>query len=153
MFGSSLNLPGRSNVLMAPSMKGPEVMVAFIGMTFAVLFGVPVYTAGVRTAANGIWMRATKASDSPTRKKLISGLIILYTNAIGLSVDSLGLVVAVNGAVCATLMMYVFPALMYMKSSTTPGPCWSEKGMPVVTLLLGLFIGVAGVATAVMQAS
>merc|ERR1719335_2020544 len=131
-------------------------MVAFIGMTFAVLFNIPIHTNSVRTAVNGIWVRAMKLdekADASTRKKILSVIIIVVTNLTALCCDSLGLTVAINGAVCATLMMYVFPALMYMKSGASAEPFMTERFMPWLTVTLGVIIGVAGVATTVMQAS
>lgn len=146
MFGTDVMLPGRSNVLMAPMMKGPPVLVAFIGMTLAVLFGVPIHTNTVRTAINGIYVRAKgidPSADGSARKSMITIIIIVFTNAVALSMDSLGLTVAVNGAVCATLMMYVLPALMYMKAV-------GSSALPMATLILGVIIGVVGVATSIL---
>merc|ERR1712187_14982 len=71
-------------------------------------------------------------------------LVIVVTNAVAIKVDSLGLTVTVAGAVGATLIMYVLPALMYMKSSG------GVSALPLVTLILGCIIGMAGVTTSIM---
>jgi len=144
-FGSE-QLLKQSNVLMAPSMKGPPVMVAFIGMSLAVLFGVPIHTNAVRTALDGILVRGLGLDkESKMRFTLISVIITVVTNLVALSMDNLGLVVAVNGAVCATLMMYILPAMMYMKFAVV-------SAAPLITLMLGVVIGITGVTTSILVA-
>lgn len=155
MFGSSLTLPGRSNVLMAPSLNGlSSVMVAFIAMTFACLFNIPIAISCVKNAVDSICINQKAADPSPTevskRKRISSAIIVTITFLIALATDSLGLSVAINGAVCATLMMYVFPALMFMKSSPNVESWLFERALPWTTLVLGLIIGIAGVTTTVM---
>jgi len=145
MFGSE-QLLKQSNVLMAPSMKGPPVMVAFIGMSLAVLFGVPIHTNAVRTALDGILVRGLGLEkESKFRFMMISAILTIITNLVALSMDNLGLVVSVNGAVCATLMMYILPALMYMKFA-------GVSALPMLTLILGVLIGITGVTTSIMVA-
>jgi amino acid permease len=156
MFGSQLNLPGRSNVLMAMSSNGPEILVAYFAMTLSVLFNIPITTSCVRNALNSMWLRDIAPvlkidadKEGKARKRIMSTIIVCITNFIALQTDALGMSVAVNGAVCATLMMYVFPAMMYMKSSTG-GSWWLETALPVGSVALGAIMGVAGVATSFM---
>jgi amino acid permease len=157
MFGSSLTLPDRSNVLMAPSLNGlPSVMLAYIFMTFACLFNIPICISCVKNSLDSIMVNMRNADPSPTavskRKRISSGIIVAITLLTSLATSSLGLSVAINGAVCATLMMFVFPALMIMKSSPEAKPWLFERGLPMTTMVLGLIIGIAGVTTTVMMA-
>jgi amino acid permease len=155
MFGSQLTLPDRSNILMAPSLNGfSSVTVAFIAMMFACLFNIPIATSCVKNAVDSILVNkfnadASKAAVSK-RKRMHTLIIVAITLPISLATSSLGLSVAINGAVCATLMMFVFPALMFMKSSPNVTSRLFERALPITTMVLGLIIGIAGVTTTVM---
>merc|ERR1712072_1304117 len=120
-----------------------SVAVAFIGMSLAVLFGVPIHTNAVRGAIDGIIVRAKgiDPSNDPgakTRFFVISTAITVLTNLVALTLDDLGLVVSINGAVTATMMMYILPALMYMKIA-------GASALPTITVILGVIIGITGV--------
>jgi len=148
MFDSE-NLVAQSNVLLQKEMTGKySVAVAFVGMSFAVLFGVPIHTNAVRGALNGIIMRAKgiDPSNDPgagSRFFMITTTLTILTNLVALSLDDLGLVVSLNGAVTATMMMYILPALMYMKFA-------GKSVGPMITLILGVIIGITGVTTGLM---
>jgi len=159
MFGSDLGLPGRSNVLTAPALQGrPEVMVAYLGTTVSVLLGIPIYSNAVRESVDSLWTRdlapafglapSSGAEAQARRRQLISAVVIVATIAGALSVTSLGLIVALNGAVCASLLMFVFPSLMYLRVSA--GAAENRKASMIVATL-GALVGVCGVTTTVME--
>jgi amino acid permease len=143
------NLVAQSNILLQKEMTGKySVAVAFVGMSLAVLFGVPIHTNAVRGAIDGIIVRGKgiDPSNDPGAKSrffIISTTITVLTNLVALTLDDLGLVVSINGAVTATLMMYILPALMYMKIA-------GASALPAILVILGAIIGITGVTTGVM---
>lgn len=159
MFGSDLGLAGRSNVLTAPALQGrPEVMVAYLATTLSVLLGIPIYANAVREAVDSLWLRdvAPALGRTPadgggvSRRRKISAVVVVVTVAGALSVTSLGLMVALNGAVCACLLMFVFPSLMYLRvSAGDPEARWSRVAARVAAAL-GALVGVCGIATTLM---
>lgn len=159
MFGNDLGLPGRSNVLTAPALQGrPEVMVAYLGTTLSVLLGIPIYLNAVRDAVESLWLRdlapalgRTPADGAQSaRRRLISAIAVAVTLAGALSVTSLGLIVALNGAVCACLLMFVFPSLMYLRLAADDPDAGRSRTAAGVAAMLGALIGVCGVTTTLM---
>lgn len=170
MFGSDLSLAGRSNVLNAPVLQAKaEVMVAYLGTTFSVAMGIPLYVHSSRDSLELLWLRcrhrnAGAPGDSILRRNIMTSLCMLFAMGIAMMVQELGLVNAIAGAVCAPLIMFVFPSMMYIKC-TSPGltsPSVQKqsfidvvlhRGLPWLSIAIGSFTGVAGVVTSVLSSA
>merc|ERR1712150_291749 len=144
-----------------------EVMVAYIATTLSVVLGLPLYIRGTRDVAESIWVRdvapmlgcggkdGKDGKDGTALRNTFTVATMFLTLAIAISVTDLGLTVALNGAVCASLMMYVFPALMYIKCSNyrpddSSGLWWKHRGLPITVIVIGVGMGIAGVTTTLM---
>lgn len=158
-LGTGLLGKGQSNVLDAPQFGGrAEVMVAYIATTFSVALCAPLNLVCVRDGLDGLWTRNFEPrfglqSTPNTRHWAFSAIGVVFTFSMAMFFSELGTVVALNGAVCATLIMFVFPSLMYLKCLSMAG---TQKLPPRVTLVpctaivIGVVVGVCGVATTSM---
>lgn len=147
MFGSDLALPGHSNVLNAPELEGKaEVYVGYLATALSVTLSVPLYSHGAR---NGIdFLVQYFAGTGPASVGMLRCLTVVEAAtelAVAVSVTDLGLVVALNGAVCACLIMFVFPSLMYLRCCED-----ANRYLAGFVLVIGAAAGLAGVVTTLM---
>lgn len=162
MFGSDLTLPGRSNVLTAPefTMK-PEVMIVYLATTLSVAFGLPLYLQGTRKAIDMLWLRSSPATAAKfgerCRSNLLSLFCVLFALGGSLAVQELGVVVAFAGAVASSLMVFVFPSLMYIRCVPRPRGGFGcagallHRGLPYLAIGTGTVVMILGVVTLVLQ--
>lgn len=92
---------------------------------------------------------------STARHMLLSGGSVLLTLAIALWVDNLGVVNAMSGSICCTLITYILPALMYLRCRSVRDErftknWWLHRALPVFNIVVGIVIGIAGVTTTLM---
>eukprot|EP00401_Gymnodinium_catenatum_P042621 CAMPEP_0117473444 /NCGR_PEP_ID=MMETSP0784-20121206/8775_1 /TAXON_ID=39447 /ORGANISM="" /LENGTH=426 /DNA_ID=CAMNT_0005267645 /DNA_START=60 /DNA_END=1341 /DNA_ORIENTATION=+ len=156
MFGSELSLPGRSDVLTAPTLqRKPEVMAAYLAMTLSVAFGIPIYGQSVCSSFETLWLSYAPSGfrslgnrlARDTRRRMLAGITVAVTVGFSMILTDLGIINAVNGAICACLLMLVFPSLMYLKCSQ--GATSALRGMLAkVSIAIGILVGVCGVVTA-----
>jgi sodium-coupled neutral amino acid transporter 11 len=165
LFGSDLALEGRSNVLTAPEFQGrPEVMAAYLATTVSVAFSVPLCNQAARDAMERLLLRALpeKAGErdrrsEETRRSLLSLLCVVLTLAASMALSHLGLVCAIAGAVTASLLMFVFPSMMYLRCVSVPADGFSglgllvHRGLPMLSITIGIVVGVLGSVTALLQ--
>lgn len=161
MFGTDLGLEGRSNVLNAPVFKKkPEIMIAYIATTISVSLGIPLYTHGARDAVEALWLQCRgsgEPGDNAMRRHFITFLCTIFTIGLSMVVEDLGLLNSIAGAVCASLLMFVFPSMMYLKCTSSSAQGRSVfgnavyRGLPWCSIIIGAIVGVAGVVTSVLS--
>ncbi|XP_053185143.1 putative sodium-coupled neutral amino acid transporter 11 [Scomber japonicus] len=73
----------------------------------------------------------------------ITLLIVAVCTSISLAYDCLGIVLELNGVLCATPLIFIIPSACYLKLSMGH---WfqSENLVPIILILLGLFVMVTG---------
>lgn len=148
MFGSELALKGRSNVLTAPQFKGKVyVMGAYIATSFSVACSVPILHRSACDSLEGLLFGT--GSESPARRVVLMTLVIVSTLGTSMVVTDLGYINALAGASTATLLMFVFPSMMYLKCATDSGCV--QRSLPVVSILVGAFVWVTGVGTTLLE--
>lgn len=161
MFGSELSLPGRSNILTAPALQGkPEVMVAYIATTLSVTFSLPLYLQALRGAVESTLLRHSPAPirtvcgglSARARRFVLSAFCVTSTLATSLITNSLGLTNSINGALCACLMVFIFPSLMYLKCTEAREVSAMHRWLPWMSIILGAAVGLSGVVTSVLLA-
>ena len=89
------------------------VKAAYMATTLSVLFCIPLYLHSTRGALMNLYVNhiapGPVAKESNATHLMFSAVVVVVTLAMALVLTNLGLVVAINGAVCATLIMLVFP--------------------------------------------
>ncbi|XP_060784795.1 putative sodium-coupled neutral amino acid transporter 11 [Neoarius graeffei] len=80
---------------------------------------------------------------SNTAHIVVTLVIILVVTAISLSYDCLGLVLELNGVLCATPLIFIFPSACFLKLSSGR---WFQmkKLMPMLILMAGVFVMTVG---------
>lgn len=126
MLGSELAKPDRSNVLTAPVFQGKtDVSVAYLATTFSVSLGIPLFVQAVRDSLETLWLRdlprgardfGERLGEIP-RRSVLSALVMATSCYTSMSIESLGLVNAINGTVSSVLVMFVLPSIMYLRCS------------------------------------
>eukprot|EP00418_Pyrodinium_bahamense_P022204 CAMPEP_0179137626 /NCGR_PEP_ID=MMETSP0796-20121207/65665_1 /TAXON_ID=73915 /ORGANISM="Pyrodinium bahamense, Strain pbaha01" /LENGTH=377 /DNA_ID=CAMNT_0020836819 /DNA_START=183 /DNA_END=1313 /DNA_ORIENTATION=- len=151
MFGSTLLLPGRSNVFTAPALQGKaEVMVAYLATSLSVALGIPFYMQSTRGALLELMQSRGIACGAPGKgTRSLSAVCVLATLCAAMLLTDLGIINAINGAVCACLIMFVFPSMMYLRCVRGLDACQGvfHCGLPIASMAIGLVVGVAGVVT------
>lgn len=159
LFGHDLALEGRSNVLNAPAFQSrTEIMVAYFATCFSVSISIPLHSLVARDALELLWLHGRPPSygvvgDNALRRTALTTLYLSAQVSLALVVRELGLISAISGAVCASLIMFIFPSMMYLKSRprATQAPSMMDaivhRWFPCCSIFLGTVIGVTGVLT------
>ncbi|XP_046701409.1 putative sodium-coupled neutral amino acid transporter 11 isoform X2 [Silurus meridionalis] len=80
---------------------------------------------------------------SSTSHIVVTLVIILAAAAISLSYDCLGVVLELNGVLCATPLIFIIPSACFLKLSS--GRCFQmKKLMPLLILIAGVFVMIVG---------
>lgn len=149
MLGSQLGAAGHSNVLTAPALQGKvEVLVADLTIMMAIALGVPIYIKAARDSADAIWVRNGAEWPEHRRSTLLSAVLSAGTLWAATLLSDLGVMCAVNGAVCASLLMFVFPAVMYLKCGSSP---WNRR-MSTASAIFGSLVGALGAVSSIATA-
>merc|ERR1712192_126606 len=132
MFGSDLALPGRSNVLTAPSLAHSNwAQLAYITAMLAAVLAYPMNLQSLVNSLESILLHATPRRVSlalrsiPTdhrRDGLTAVCISLSLVLAATCADSLGLLNSVNGAINGCLIAFVLPSIMYLKCAAKDSP-------------------------------
>mmetsp|Transcript_9540 Transcript_9540/g.15597 ORF Transcript_9540/g.15597 Transcript_9540/m.15597 type:complete len:574 (-) Transcript_9540:94-1815(-) len=87
---------------------------ARLGICTSIIFSYPIIFVGLRESV----LNTLKLDGSKASTHVISTLaLICAVNGLSLVVKNLGLVVAVGGAVLGSALVYVFPAMMFIKAT------------------------------------
>jgi sodium-coupled neutral amino acid transporter 11 len=116
MAGGYLTFGGASQglILNSYATSDPLAFLARIGICSSVLFSYPLIFVGLR---DGV-LNLLKLDGSKNRVHVISTVLLLcFMNGISLVLKNLGLVVAVGGAVLGSSLVYIFPAMMFIKAT------------------------------------
>jgi len=91
--------------------------------------------------------------DPNVRSHAITAFCVAASLGTALATDDLGLVIAISGAVCDCLLIYIMPPLMYFKLTEKDGrrSCLSRL-LPLSSIATGSVIGVVGTTTSLLVA-
>jgi amino acid permease len=157
MFGSELSLPDRSNVLTSPEFLGrPDVMAAYLATVIQTATVIPLYMQGSRCSLQSLLLRGLPGYNLHRRHHVLAMLCMAIPLSFSMMVESLGIVTAITGAIAASLVMFVFPAAMYLKCAPkatrglTGVRVLVHRGLPMLSIFTGIIVGVTGVAAALL---
>ena len=114
-YGSS----ARSDILLNYPVDG-AMTVARLMITFIVVFSYPLQANPARRSTLTIFHALCDAGKEPSpstlrfRYILITGIYFTLTVVVALTVDDLGIVIAVSGATGATIIMFLIPGGLYL---------------------------------------
>jgi len=157
MFGSKVP----SNVLKAPSLHRLfSALLAYIATTLSVIFGYPLYLQCFRDTLESALLehgprsisQALTRIDPDHRRHGLSALCVALTLVTALSTDRLGIVNTVSGAMCDSLIAYVFPSMMYLKlTQNDTSLSGISRVLPWLSIGGGAAFGVAGTVASVLD--
>ena len=129
MAGGYLTFGGASQglILNNYATSDPLAFIARLGISASILFSYPLNFVGLREGVLGMLGLRGKAAD-PSVHTLSTVLLVIVMNGLALKLKNLGLVVAFGGALLGSMLVYVFPALMFIFATRKEEAALAAKG-------------------------
>ena len=129
MAGGYLTFGGASQglILNNYATSDPLAFIARLGISASILFSYPLNFVGLREGVLGMLGLRSKAAD-PSVHTLSTVLLVIVMNGLALKLKNLGLVVAFGGALLGSMLVYVFPALMFIFATRKEEAALAAKG-------------------------
>jgi len=157
MAGGYLTFGGASQglILNNYATSDPLAFVARLGISTSILFSYPLVFVGLREGVLGMLGLRDKAALRSVHVTS-SVLLVLIMNGLALKVKNLGLVVALGGALLGSMLVYVFPALMFIFATRKEEAALAAEGKTLAParrnemfaniglVVLGLFLSAVG---------
>jgi len=117
---------------------------ARVGIGASIIFSYPLNFVGLREGVQTMF-GLKEAGKKPFVHVLSTVLLLCMMNGAALFMKDLGLVVALGGAILASTLVYILPALMGIFEKSNAVPSKAEKLLNWGLVVLGTFLGGLGV--------
>lgn len=135
------------------SYRDPLATLARFGVALSVIFAYPLLFHGGRDSLLEMWGRH---NPTPWEVRLVTALLLSIVTTLAISVNNLTFVVSFSGATMSSLIIYIFPPLMFgafVKNCTcmaTYRTNWEVKES-VAMMVVGGTLGVCGAVVTVIR--
>lgn len=123
---------------------------ARLGISASIIFSFPLNFVGLREGTLDLLNLRAKAGRDDVHRIATAALLAVVTS-VSLVLKDLGLVVAFGGAILGSALVYIFPALMFLKQKSNDPPSTlgrAEKVLNVAIALSGVALaGIGGTMT------
>ena len=127
-------------------------LLARLGISASIIFSFPLNFVGLREGVLDL-LRLRGHAHRDDVHRVSTALLLAVVTAVSLVLKDLGLVVAFGGAILGSALVYIFPALMFLKNSRDSHPNPSpmqrlEAALNALIVLLGVALaGIGGTMT------
>mmetsp|Transcript_3009 Transcript_3009/g.8484 ORF Transcript_3009/g.8484 Transcript_3009/m.8484 type:complete len:472 (+) Transcript_3009:308-1723(+) len=151
-FGSG----SASYILNNYSPNDPLATISRLCVAFSTLLTHPLAFFGARDGSLDI-LGVSEQWKTPTNMNIFTVILLSILTAIAVIFHDLGLINAVGGGCLATLLCFVFPAVMFHQAvAQSPYKTKNQEyevALALVLMVIGIFLGAVGVYESLLQAS